>query len=117
MWSWLPGKREEQLAMAKEWLSVLNSFSGSMESPTNASKWGVPHAEVTELKGLVINAEGALAVTKNTEVRSHVANIFCGEVFNVLVAKMHFIKTRYFKKPPLAVHNLTALGLYAMSEE
>jgi hypothetical protein len=98
---WLPGRREQQLAMAKNWLAVL---------ATQAAAWNVPAAEVTELQTLTTTAEAALTAAQSSE-RTPVITANCKAAFDALVAKMRFIKSRYFLSPPLADADFTAFEL------
>jgi hypothetical protein len=100
--NWLPGKREDVLRMAKVWLDVLDT--------AKATAWGVPAAERTELVPLVSTAEQKLAAAKSNE-RTPVITTECREAFDALVAKMRFIKYRYFKAPPLTDADFTLLEL------
>jgi len=100
--NWLPGKREEQLAMAGEWNDVLTG---------KAAAWGVPTADVNELRLLTANAGDAQEMVNNRETHTPVAVTICGEAFEALIAKMRYVKDRYFKKPPLADHDFVSLSL------
>jgi len=116
MTDWLPGKREDRLAMAKEWINVLRTPNpdagpGQGAAVTMADKWGVPQAVVEELDELTGKADIALANIKNKETRNAVTIAICDEAFDALTAKMRYIKDRYFKKPPLADHDFASLSL------
>ncbi|MDR2164936.1 MAG: hypothetical protein LBO79_04755, partial [Zoogloeaceae bacterium] len=93
--------RENQLAMAQNWLTTLISQAGA---------WQVPSAEVTELQHLATVAEAALRVTESSE-RTSVASAQCKAAFAALAAKMRFLKNRYFLDPPLSDVDFIALGL------
>jgi hypothetical protein len=99
---WLPGSREEQLAMAKNWLMVL----GEYETPP----WGIPLADITELGGLTASADSMLAYAMSAE-RTHAVTVACKAAFEALVAKMRFFKNHYFLVPPLTPVDLARLGL------
>jgi len=99
---WLPSKREDQLAMAKEWNNVLAE---------KATAWGIPTGDVNELLTLSSNADDALARVNNRETHTPVTAARCREAFESLIVKMRYIKDRYFKKPPLADHDFVSLGL------
>ena len=98
---WLPGKRVEQLAMAKNWISILNK---------NAVKWSVPNSVETELEGLMEEAQDELADAMSAG-RTAVTTAKCKAAFDKLTAKMRDIKDRYYKKPPLADPDYISLGL------
>jgi hypothetical protein len=87
---WLPGKREDQIVMAQRWNEVLE---------TKATEWSVPQAEVTALAGLTSIAAKQLAIAKTSD-RAAVVTAQGRKAFKELVAKMRFIKNRYFHKPP-----------------
>jgi hypothetical protein len=55
--SWLPGRRDDQLAMAKTWVLVLG-----VKGPA----WGVPQEDITELDGFTVNAEDILGRAKSS---------------------------------------------------
>ncbi|MDR0376289.1 MAG: hypothetical protein LBH70_00680, partial [Spirochaetaceae bacterium] len=48
---WFPGKRADQIIMAKTWRGVL---------PDKGTAWGVPAADITELEALTTAADEAL---------------------------------------------------------
>jgi hypothetical protein len=99
--NWLPGRRENQLAMAKNWLAVL---------ATQASAWNVPSTEVSELQTLTAAADAALAAAQSSE-RTAVVTANCKAAFDALIAKMRFIKSRYFLSPPLTDADTISLEL------
>jgi hypothetical protein len=99
--NWLPGKREEQLAMSKDWISVLNSETTAAD---------VPAAEQQELNQLSSDADTALTAAKSSD-RTPVITAKCKVAFEALVAKMRFIKSRYFLSPPLTAADLIAFEL------
>ena len=99
MSDWLPGKRADQLAMAKNWLNVLETQTGgSGGSISNAEKWGVPGVVVNELAELKNNAENALIEAQSRETRTPVVNVRCKTAFDELTAKMRDIKDRERQK-------------------
>jgi hypothetical protein len=98
---WLPAKREQQIAMAKQWYAILNR---------NAQKWKIPNEVETELEGLTEAAQDELAEAMSGN-RTATITARCNEAFSALVAKMRDIKDRYFKKPPLADPDFISLGL------
>jgi hypothetical protein len=99
--NWLPGRREQQLAMAKNWVAVL---------ATKATTWNVPPAEVTELTTLTTAADTALTQAMSSN-RTPVITAECKTAFEALVEKMRFIKSRYFLSPPLTDADLISLEL------
>jgi hypothetical protein len=98
---WLPGRRENQLAMAKNWGTVLG---------TQATAWNVPATEVTELASLTTAADTALTAAQSSE-RTPVVTANCKAAFDALAAKMRFIKSRYFLSPPLTDADIISLEL------
>lgn len=101
---WLPHSRQEQITMANNWLSII-------QTGTNAVNWGIPPAVLTELSALAGDAETALKTAQNEETRTHVANARCKTAFDALTAKMRDIKKRWFFEPPLSDADIVALGL------
>jgi hypothetical protein len=99
---WFPASRDEQLAMAKAWGSVL---------PAKKTAWNIPTAAITELTGLTTTADAALAAAKNEATRTPVATTQCKTAFEALAAKMRDVKKRYFFTPPLTEADLVSLGL------
>jgi hypothetical protein len=87
--------------MGRRWHEVLEM---------KASAWNVPQTEVTGLAGLVSSATDRLEMAKTSD-RSAVITAQCKEVFDVLIAKMRFIKSRYFLQPPLSNADFTLLQL------
>jgi hypothetical protein len=98
---WLPTKRTLQLAMAKNWLSVLNH---------KAQKWGIPSDVEAALEGLMEKAQDALNEAMSSE-RTAVITARCKAAFDALAAKMRDIKKRYFLEPPLMDEDLVSLEL------
>ena len=99
---WLPGTREGQLAMARDWKAVMT---------TSAAAWNVPAAVLTELDALFQAAESALATAQNETTRTPVATAQCRAAFEALAEKMRDIKRRYFLEPPLTDADIISLGL------
>jgi len=106
---WLPRKREDQLAMAKQWRGALLELGP--DSHPYSEAWGVPEADMDDLALLIANAEDTLIRVKNTAARTHVTVVECNEAFKALVAKMRYIKKRFFYVPPLTNADLARLGL------
>jgi hypothetical protein len=98
---WLPGKRSEQIAMAQNWLSLLS------KSPLS---WGVPESEVAMLRHLERIAEDLLSNTTSSH-QTETITAQCRAAFGALVAKMRFIKSRYFLNPPLTDADFISLML------
>ena len=99
---WLPGTREGQLAMARDWQSVMTA---------QAASWNIPAAVLTELDALFQAAESALATAQNETTRTPVATAQCRAAFEALAEKMRDIKRRYFLEPPLTDADIISLGL------
>jgi hypothetical protein len=99
--NWLPGTREAQLNMAQVWLTVI---------PIRGSGWSIPAPELQELTACVSNAAAILQTALSGD-RTHTITTECQRLFGELVAKMRFIKDRYFKTPPLMDEDYTALLL------
>jgi hypothetical protein len=87
--------------MAKTWLVVMGEYP---EPP-----WGIPAAQITELSGLTVTADTALAHAMSSE-RTHAVTVACKMAFNALVNKMRFFKKHYFLVPPLTPVDLARLG-------
>jgi hypothetical protein len=96
--NWLPGRRDDQLRMAKTWNTVLAQ---------KGAEWNVPPAE---LGALATAAETAFQTAKSSE-RTQVITAQCRDAFDTLVAKMRFIKKRRFLQPPLTDAELVSLSL------
>jgi hypothetical protein len=99
--NWLPGDREGQLNMAKVWYSVVQSRGGT---------WGIPPQTMTDLQTAANDAEIVLQTAQSSD-RTPAITTECQRLFGELVAKMRFIKDRYFKTPPLVDEDYTALLL------
>jgi hypothetical protein len=99
---WLPGTREGQLEMARNWQGVAGD---------NASTWGIPPAALQNFDTLISAANNALATAKNETTRTPVATAQCKEAFDALTAFMRDFKRRYFLSPPLLDSDYIALGL------
>jgi hypothetical protein len=98
---WIPSKRALQLAMAKNWYTVLNR---------KAQAWGIPNYVQAELEGLTEGAQDALSEAMSSE-RTAVITARCKAAFDALIAKMRDIKKRYFLQPPLMDEDLVSLEL------
>ncbi|GHU52843.1 hypothetical protein FACS1894200_13370 [Spirochaetia bacterium] len=97
---WLPTTREEQLAMAKNWLAVLD---------VKSADWNVPPSVETKLLLLTTAAQSALALLKDESSRISVTIAQCNTAFDALGADMRDIKKRYL--PPLTDADLVSLAL------
>jgi hypothetical protein len=100
---WLPGRREEQLSMARNWMLIIRNFG-----PTNP--WNIPDAQVTELRDLHDAAETIFQQAQSSE-RTPVITAECKVAFDALTEKMRFFKSHYFLLPPLTAADLISLGL------
>jgi hypothetical protein len=98
----MPGTREGQLAMAKDWQGVAGA---------NAAAWGIPAAALTDLDAHIQTAESALSTAKNETTRTPVATARCKEAFNAMSDFMRDFKRRYFLSPPLTDADFVSLGL------
>jgi hypothetical protein len=87
--------------MAKDWKPVLQSM---------ATTWGVPVDEIPELSDLIDAAETALTAAQSSD-RTAVVTANCKAAFDALIAKMRFLKSRYFLSPPLTDADFIALEL------
>jgi hypothetical protein len=79
---WLPGKRTDQLAMAKNWSAILTA---------KGTQWQITRAMAAE--------------------RNAVTTARCNEAFGGLTKLMRKIKSRKFFVPPLDDADLVSLGL------
>jgi len=98
---WLPWGRTEQLAMAKNWLNILE---------TKAPAWGIPPATVENLDNLTAAAAAALGLAV-TAARNAVINQQVRTAFGALTDCMRDIKRRCFFIPPLTEADWVSLGL------
>ena len=99
---WLPGDREGQIAMAKEWLAY---------AAPQAEAWNIPSTAIVELRARIVKAQAALEVAKTESTRTPVATAQCREAFDALCDFMRDFKRRYFLSPPLTDADYVALGL------
>jgi hypothetical protein len=99
---WLPGTREAQLSMARDWQSVIG---------TSGSAWGIPPSVMQEFDSLIQAAANTLEAAKNETTRTPVATAQCKEAFDALTAAMRDTKRRYFLSPPLLDSDYISLGL------
>jgi hypothetical protein len=99
---WFPGTREKQLAMVRDWISVLG---------TKGTDWEVPTAIIAVLTTLADAAQAALTEAMTETSRTPVATAKCKAAFDALTDKMRDVKRRYFLVPPLTEADLISLGL------
>ncbi|MDR1053509.1 MAG: hypothetical protein LBL39_04985 [Planctomycetaceae bacterium] len=99
---WLPKSRELQLAMANDWLIVLDY--------AKVSEWNIPQNEVTDLTAARDEAQRIFNVIES-KYRNEVDTADCNAAFKVLTEKMRFFKKHYFLEPPLMDRDLISLGL------
>jgi hypothetical protein len=99
---WLPGRRELQLAMAKNWYLIV----GGPMPPA----WNIPQQDISDLNTLTGAAESALAQAQSSN-RTPTITAQCKAAFDALIAKMRFIKSRYFLSPPLTDADFISLEL------
>ncbi|MDR1647195.1 MAG: hypothetical protein LBR88_04055, partial [Zoogloeaceae bacterium] len=99
---WLPRRREEQIALSKNWQTILVA--------PKVSAWNIPTAEVTALNNLTTAAEAALALSQSS-ARTVVITAQTTAAFTALIDKMRFLKSRYFLSPPLLDADFISLNL------
>ncbi|MDR1903924.1 MAG: hypothetical protein LBQ88_16775 [Treponema sp.] len=100
---WLPGRRADQITLAKCWLTVL---------ATKATAWKVPETEVTELTGLTGDAQSIFNKAMSAD-RTQAITAQCRAAFEKLTSKLRFIKSHYFLAPPLTIPDFALLLLDA----
>lgn len=96
---WLPGKREEQLAMAKNWKTVLTSKD---------SQWGIQPADISELEDWIEDADNWLNKAMSSERTSYIT-AKCKKVFDGLTNYIRDLKSRKFFSPPMTDTDLISL--------
>ncbi|MDR2739933.1 MAG: hypothetical protein LBB68_08920 [Treponema sp.] len=101
---WLPASRTEQLATARNWISIINA-------PVDPPDWGIPPAKITAFITIVDTAEAALLRVQSDSERTPVATAQCNTAFKALTGNMRYLKNRFFLVPPLTESDLIALGL------
>ena len=100
---WLSRGRENQLKMAKNWITVLTG-----QGP---EKWNIPGIHLQALEDLTREAGNALSAAKASEERTAALNALCRDTFDALTVKMKDIAKNYFLKPPLTDADFASLGL------
>ena len=110
---WLPSSRQEQLAMARTWISVLaeDTASGQGAAVKKWAAWGIPQAAFTQLGALYGAAQAALTLAMQAETRTPVANQNVRDTFGALIPAMRDMKNRYFFVPPLTNGDIVSLLL------
>ena len=108
---WLSRRREYQLTMVKNWITILTGQSPDV----SVEQWNIPGERRQELESLMQEADKALVLAKSSE-RTADINTLCNETFDALTAKMRSIKHRYFLKPPLTDADFASLGLNPPAE-
>jgi hypothetical protein len=98
---WLPRKRAEQLAMAKNWHGIMVA---------NIDAWNLSTNVLIPLNSMAETAETILAKANSAE-RTATVTAQCKEAFDALVAHMRDVKDRHFKSPPLLDSDFVSLGL------
>jgi len=98
---WLPKRRTDQLAMAKNWAAIL---------VVKATAWGIDNADVTSLNSKVNAAQEALNLAMSGN-RSQVVTAQVNTAFAALISFMRNMKNRKFFVPPLNAVDLASLGL------
>jgi hypothetical protein len=81
----MPGRREEQLALAKKWI---------VELPNSQGKWQVSDAEISEIEDLVGDVENALR--RQMENPGPVETARVREAFKAVVHYMRWLHGRKF---------------------
>jgi hypothetical protein len=99
---WLPRKREAQIALSKDWQTILVA--------AKVTAWSIPTTEVTALKNLTTAAETALDLAQSSS-RTVVITAQCKAAFEALTDKIRFFKNRYFVSPPLIDADYLSLQL------
>jgi hypothetical protein len=99
---WLPRARGEQLAMCRNWLTVMTEEA--------RAAWGIPQAQYTELEDLCAAAAVLLEKAQSSD-RTESVTWQCRGSFNALGKKQRFFKNHYLLSPPLDNAALVRLGL------
>jgi hypothetical protein len=98
---WMPGRREDQLAMAKTWSTVLK---------TRGAEWGVTNAEISELEDLVDDVERFWAKSRaNAGDRTLAAKT--REAFKAMILFMRRLNQRKFFSPPMVDSDRISMNL------
>ena len=97
---WMPSKKDEQLAMGKNWFQILSE---------KREAWSVPEEMTTKLHQATNTAEAENKIPAGE--RNAVSNARLKTAFGELTAVLRDIKRRYFFIPPLTEADMAALGL------
>jgi hypothetical protein len=116
--SWLPGKREDRLAMAKLWFAVLSETRPTPDggSQTNAAAWNIPEELTMELGALIGACDDLLAKTKDPETATKVTRAKCRSAFKQLKKKMQELR-KYFYLDKFPKEDLSRLNLVSHKME
>ena len=97
---WLPGTRNEQLAMATTWCGII---------PERLAAWNIPDAALADLTNAVEAAKASDSIPESA--RNAVTNAQLKIDFERLTAVMRDIKKRYIYNPPLTDADFAAMEL------
>ena len=98
---WMPGRRQDQLAMAKNWASLF---------AVKGTAWEIDSGEILILNGKITKADEALTISQSSE-RTDSTSALVNMRFKDLVAYMRFIHQRKFYQPLLTDADYIDLGL------
>ena len=110
---WLPSGRQNQLNMARTWISVFTENTQNAQAATVKKyvAWGIPVDTFTAFGTAFGKAQEALTSVQKAETRTPVVYQQCRSAFDDLVQTMRGIKKRHFHILPLAEADLVSLGL------
>jgi hypothetical protein len=103
---WMPRRRADQLAMAKNWAAVL---------AVKAPAWDIPAPEVAILNRFISEAQEAFNLV-NSGSRTPAATEHARNAFANLVDYMRMMRSRKFFVPPLTSVDIVSLGLRPRDE-
>jgi len=98
---WMPGRRDEQLALANKWVAEL---------PNALGMWQVTPAEITELADYADAARRILNIVQ-PGTASSVQVAQAREIFTAMVRYMRWLHSRKFFSPPMGDSDYLRLGL------
>jgi hypothetical protein len=98
---WLPGRRDEQIAMAKTWATELPKDNGA---------WTINPGQIVGLNSLITAAQAALDAAAGGK-GSAVENAKVREAFDNLTKYMRDLHKRSFFTPPMLDSDWIRLGL------
>lgn len=101
---WMPGRRGDQLEMAKTWVIAF------AENSSTNSAWDVSPAETVELAALAGSAQAALSAAAGGKGGA-AANALAREAFGAMTRFMRFLHRRRFFSPPMTEADWLKLGL------